>query len=101
MKKLYKILAVGAIGFSLSAASVVYAKTVSRDGGTWSYGYSIGSAYSHYKHDYNHHGAKVVNANNGVKNFKNAAPGVWAKAAIGNIWDSATFYYNPNGYYSY
>ena len=46
------------------------------------------------------HGAKVVNANNGIKNFRNAGPGVWAKASIGTLWDPATFYYNPSGFYS-
>ena len=53
-----------------------------------------------YKHDHKNHGAKVVNANNGIKNFRNAGPGVWAKASIGTLWDPATFYYNPSGFYS-
>ena len=42
-----------------------------------------------------------MNANNGIKNFRNAGPGVWAKASIGTLWDPATFYYNPSGFYSY
>lgn len=32
--------------------------------------------------------------------FRNASPGVWAKASIGTLWDPATFYYNPSGFYS-
>ncbi|MGL6299603.1 lactococcin 972 family bacteriocin [Streptococcus iniae] len=79
---------------------MAYAESISVAGGTWNYGYGVGQAYSHYKHDYNNHGAKVVNSNNGVKDYKNAGPGVWAKASIGTVWDPATFYYNPTGFYS-
>ncbi|WP_159559619.1 lactococcin 972 family bacteriocin [Streptococcus halichoeri] len=100
MKKLHKLLFVGAIASSLSAGSIAYAQSIRTLGDTWNDDYGVGYAYSHYQHDYNNHGAKVVNSNNGVQNFKNAGPGVWAKASIGDLWDPATFYYNPSGFYS-
>ncbi|WP_236563050.1 lactococcin 972 family bacteriocin [Streptococcus halichoeri] len=70
MKKLHKLLFVGAIASSLSAGSIAYAESVRTLGGTWNDDYGVGYAYSHYQHDYNNHGAKVVNSNNGVQNFK-------------------------------
>lgn len=79
----------------MSIASISYADKVKVKvhGGTWEYGYGWNNAYSNYKHDHKNHGAKVVNPNNGIKNFRNAGPGVWTKASIGTLWDPATFYY--------
>ena len=100
MNKISKLLTIIILSATLSIDSISYADRVIVHDGTWDYGYGWNNAYSHYKHDHKNHGAKVVNANNGIKNFRNAGPGVWAKASIGTLWDPATFYYNPSGFYS-
>lgn len=103
MNQISKLLTIIILSATLSIASISYADKVKVKvhGGTWEYGYGWNNAYSNYKHDHKNHGTKVVNPNNGIKNFRNAGPGVWTKASIGTLWDPATFYYNPSGFYSY
>lgn len=102
MSKLKKVMLTMLAASLFSGTMVVYAEKVDVDGGTWKYGYNRPvNAFSEYYHSYNNHGAKVVNANNGANDFKNAGPGVWAKASIWNVWDPATFYYSSNGHYSH
>lgn len=97
MNRFKKALLTCIVAGTVATTSTVLAVWV--DGGTWNYGYTGLEAYSEYKHDYNPHGAKVVNSNNGVARHGNARAGAWARARVGTIWDPATFYYNPTGYY--
>lgn len=43
---------------------------------------------------------KMKGVTSGGEAFRNAGPGVWAKASIGTLWNPATFHYNPSGFYS-
>ncbi|MDR0299204.1 MAG: lactococcin 972 family bacteriocin [Streptococcaceae bacterium] len=100
MKSLKKIISLSVIALALSGGAVASATTQNAQGGTWNYGYNKPiNAYSEYYHGYNKHGARVVNRNNGVTSTANQYRGVWARASINTIWDPASFYYNPTGFY--
>ena len=101
MKKLRDALLVASFATAVTlGGTVAYATEISAGGGTWRYGYFRPvSAYSNYHHPSNQHGAKVVNRNNGISATGRGNAGAWAKASIGTIWDPASFYYNPTGFY--
>lgn len=99
MKKVKNALYTVVLAGAIVVSSGVVASAVEVEGGTWNYGYGNFNAYSNYYHPQRRHGAKVVNRNNGVKNWGNANAGVWAWSSIGTVWDPASFYYHPSGYY--
>ena len=88
---------IAAIG--LGAALVGTATSVSAD--SWQHGYTNGiNAYSNYYSSSHNHGSEVVNRNNGSFDKANQRSGAWSHATIGDIWDPASFYYNPTSTYS-
>ncbi|AQA08449.1 lactococcin 972 family bacteriocin [Streptococcus oralis] len=100
MKKLKKVLIISALALTATTATIAYAYRYDVEGGTWEYGYTYGiNAYSDYYHSDNNHGSKVINRNNGNSAVDNADPGVWSRAWIWDVWDPATFRYNPTGWY--
>ncbi|MFA9413349.1 MULTISPECIES: lactococcin 972 family bacteriocin [unclassified Streptococcus] len=99
MKKIKNALYTCILAGAIVISSGLIASAVEVDGGTWNYGYGTFYTYSNYYHSHNKHGAKVVNRNNGAKNWANAGSGVWAYSSIGNVWDPASFYYHPVNHY--
>ena len=102
MRKTQTAAGVIALGIIFLSAVNAYANTTYNvpEGGTWSYGMTPGiNAFSDFYHPVNFHGSKVVNRNNGMQSTGSAGAGVWSKASIWDIWDPASYYYNPYGGY--